>query len=45
MVVMTAGSDFPSVVDEQGRYHSLPATVEIGVIFEANVHIYHPFKN
>ncbi len=46
IVVMTVGSDFPSVVDEQGRYHSLQATVEIGVIFEAYVHIYiyHPFK-
>ena len=40
MVVMTAGSDCPGVVVEQGRYHSLQATVEIGVIFEAYVHIY-----
>lgn len=46
IVVMTVGSDFPSVVDEQGRYHSLQATVEIGVIFEAYVHIYiSPFQN
>ena len=44
IVVMTVSSDFPSVVDEQGCYHSLQATVEIGVLFEANVHIYHPFK-
>lgn len=44
MVVMTAGSDFPGVVVEQGRYHSLEATNEMGVIFEAKAHRYHPFK-
>lgn len=44
MVVMTAGSDCPGVVVEQGRYHSLEATNEMGVIFEAKAHRYHPFK-
>lgn len=44
MVVMTAGSDCPGVVVEQGRYHSLEATNEMGVIFEAKAHKYHPFK-
>ncbi len=38
MVVMTAGSDCPGVVVEQGRYHSLEATNEMGVIFEAKAH-------
>ena len=44
IVVMTAGSDCPSVVVEQGRYHSLEATNEMGGIFEAKAHRYHPFK-
>ena len=44
MVVMTAGSDCPGVVVEQGRYHSLEATDEMGVIFEVKAHKYHPFK-
>ena len=44
MVVMTAGSDCPGVVVEQGRYHSLEATNEMDVIFEAKAHKYHPFK-
>ncbi len=52
MVVMTAGSDCPGVVVEQGRYHSLEATnktsgepVEsMAVIMEAKAHRYHPFK-
>lgn len=52
MVVMTAGSDCPGVVVEQGRYHSLEATNEtcgepvesMGVIMEAKAHKYHPFK-
>lgn len=38
MVVMTAGSDCPGVLVEQGRYHSLEATNEMGVIFEAKAH-------
>lgn len=42
--VMTAGSDSPGVVVEQGRYHSLEATNEMGVIMEAKAHKYHPFK-
>ena len=41
MVMMTAGSDCPGVVVEQGRYHSLKATNEVGVIFEAEAHRYH----
>ena len=44
MVVMTAGSDCPGVVVEQGRYHSLEANGELGVIMEAKAHKYHPFK-
>lgn len=44
MVVMTAGSDCPGVVVEQGRYHSLEANGELGVIMEAKAHRYHPFK-
>lgn len=44
MMVMTAGSDCPGVVVEQGRYHSLEATDEMGVIFEVKAHKYHPFK-
>lgn len=44
MVVMMAGGDCPGVVVEQGRYHSLEATNEMSVIFEAKAHKYHPFK-
>ena len=44
IVVMTAGSDCPGVVVEQGRYHSLEANGELGVIMEAKAHKYHPFK-
>lgn len=44
MVVMTAGSDCPEVVVEQGRYHSLEATNELGVIVEAKAHKYDPQK-
>ena len=44
MVVMTAGSDCPGVVVEQGRYHSLEANGELGGIMEAKAHKYHPFK-
>jgi len=44
VVAMTAGSDCPGVVVEQGRYHSLEATNEMGVIMEAKAHKYHPFK-
>lgn len=43
VVAMTAGSDCQGVV-EQGRYHSLEATNEMGVIMEAKAHKYHPFK-
>lgn len=42
MVVMKAGSDIPGVCIEQGRYHSLEATDEIGVILEAKAHRYNP---
>ena len=49
---MTAGSDCPGVVVEQGRYHSLEATNEtcgepvesMAVIMEAKAHRYHPFN-
>ena len=44
MVVMTASSDCRGVVVEQGRYHSLEATNEMGVIMEAKAHKYHAFK-
>ena len=44
VVVMTAGSDCPGVVVEQGRYHSLEANGELGVIMESKAHKYHPFK-
>ena len=44
LVVMTAGSNCPGMVVEQGRYHSLEATNEMGVIMEAKAHKYHPFK-
>lgn len=44
MEVITAGSDCPGVVVEQGRYHSLEANGELGVIMEAKAHKYHPFK-
>lgn len=44
MVVMTAGSDCPGVAVEQGRYHSLEATNEMGVIMEAKAHVYHPLQ-
>lgn len=44
MVVMKAGSDTPGVWIEQGRYHSLEATNEKGVIFEAKAHRYEPDK-
>ena len=42
MVVMKAGSDTPGVWIEQGRYHSLEAMDEMGVIFEAKAHKYNP---
>ena len=44
MVLITAGSDCLGVVVEQGRYHSLEATNDKGVIIEAQAHRYHPFK-
>lgn len=40
MVVMKAGGETPGVWIEQGRYHSLEATDEMGVIFEAKAHRY-----
>ena len=43
MVIMRAGSDIPGVRVEQGRYHSLEATDEMGVIFEAKAHKYNPY--
>lgn len=42
MVVMTAGSDCPGVVVEQGRYHSLEATNEMGVVIEAKANKSNP---
>ena len=42
MVVMKAGSETPGVWIEQGWYHSLEATDEMGVIFEAKAHEYNP---
>lgn len=44
MVIMKAGSDTPGVLIEQGRYHSLEATEEMGVIFEAKAHKYEQGK-
>ena len=43
-VLMTAGSDTPGVWIEAGRYYSLEATDEMGVIFEAKAHRYDPQK-
>lgn len=40
IVVMKAGSETPGVWIEQGRYHSLEATDEMGVIFETKAHRY-----
>ena len=40
IVVMKAGSEPPGVWIEQGRYHSLEATGEMGVVFEAKAHRY-----
>lgn len=40
IVVMKAGSETPDVWIEQGRYHSLEATGEMGVVFEAKAHRY-----
>lgn len=34
------GCDIPGVRIEQGRYHSLEATDEMGVVFEAKAHRY-----
>ena len=44
MVVMKAGSNCPGVVVEQGRFHSLEATNEMGVIIETKAYKYDPFK-
>lgn len=38
VVVMKAGSNISGVCIKQGRYHSLEATDEMGVIFEAKAH-------
>lgn len=43
-VLMKAGSDTPGVVVELGRYHSLEATDEMGVIMEAKANKYEPMK-
>lgn len=40
MLVMKAGSETPGIWIEQGRYHSLEATDEMGVVFEAKAHRY-----
>ena len=37
---MVAGSEIPGVWIEQGQYHSLEATDEMGGIFEAKAHRY-----
>lgn len=42
MVVMKTGSETPGVWIEQERYHSLEATDEMGVVFEAKAHRYIP---
>ena len=42
MVVMKAGSETPGVWIEQGRYHSLEAMDEMGVVFETKAHRYNP---
>lgn len=42
--MMKAGCDTPGVLIEQGRYHSLEATEEMGVIFEAKAHKYEKGK-
>lgn len=42
MVVMKAGSETPGVWIEQEHYHSLEATDEMGVVFEAKAHRYIP---
>ena len=42
MVVMTAGSDCSGAVVEQGRYHSLVATNEMGVVMEAKAKRFNP---
>ena len=39
-VVMKVGSGISGVWIEQGQYHSLEATDEMGVIFEAKAHRY-----
>ena len=44
IVVMKAGSETPGVWIEQGRYHSLEATGEMGVVFEAKAHRYEKGK-
>lgn len=40
IMVMKAESEPPGVWIEQGRYHSLEATGEMGVVFEAKAHRY-----
>ena len=40
MVVMKVGSEIPGVWIEQGRYYSLEATDEMGLIFEAKANWY-----
>lgn len=42
MVVMTAGSECPGVVVEQGRYHRLEASDAMSVIVESKAGKYNP---
>lgn len=42
MVLMKAGSETSGVWIEQGRYHSLEATDEMGVVLETKAHRYNP---
>ena len=44
VVKMVAGSEMPGVVVEIGRYHSLEATDEIGVICSAKAGMYKPIQ-
>lgn len=43
-VKMAAGSDTPGVVVEIGRYHSLEATDQLGVVFSAKAGSYEKIK-
>lgn len=41
---MKAGGDIPGVIVETGRFHSLEATDEIGVVFGVKAGIYTPLE-